>query len=273
MIIDQDFINNILPSLKETVMDASKVIMEVYDSDSFDTEIKDDGSPVTKADNLANNIILKSLSAITPDLPIISEETFNPDILQPVGPYWLVDPLDGTKGFINKDGNFTVNIALIKDSKSIFGIICAPSTSKVWSGSIFNNLDLDIGNQPLNNSLRIVMSKNHQTETDKKFLDLLSDKDIAFSLVAKGSSLKLCALADNEADIYPRFGPTSEWDIAAGNACLLEKGGHVCQMLSGEPLEYSKPESILNPAFVAFRNEDLKEQFLPLISEFYKKLV
>ena len=159
MIIDQDFINNILPSLKETVMDASKVIMEVYDSDSFDTEIKDDGSPVTKADNLANNIILKSLSAITPDLPIISEETFNPDILQPVGPYWLVDPLDGTKGFINKDGNFTVNIALIKDSKSIFGIICAPSTSKVWSGSIFNNLDLDIGNRPLNNSLRIVMSK------------------------------------------------------------------------------------------------------------------
>ena len=87
MIIDQDFINNILPSLKETVMDASKAIMEVYDSDSFDTEIKDDGSPVTKADNLANNIILKSLSAITPDLPIISEETFNPDTLQPVGPY------------------------------------------------------------------------------------------------------------------------------------------------------------------------------------------
>ena len=121
--------------------------------------------------------------------------------------------------------------------------------------------------------LRLVMSKNHQTEIDRKFLDFLTSKDIAYTLVEKGSSLKLCALADNEADIYPRFGPTSEWDIAAGHAILIKNGGRVCQMNSGEPLAYTKEESILNPAFVGFRNTYLKDRYLGLISEFYKKLV
>ena len=329
MKINQRFINSILKPLENTVAEASVAIMEVYNSESYNTEIKADGSPVTEADNRANDIIIRSLKEITPDIPIISEETFHSENQNPKGPYWLVDPLDGTKGFINKDGNFTVNIALIDNTMPIFGIIEAPATGKIWSGSFFQRplrrfrfgaifffigpLALFVSNifGPTSaliflmlfliipwfiqhksygphsvikemidgklvykdGPLRLVMSKNHQTEIDRKFLDFLSSKDIAYDLVEKGSSLKLCALADNEADIYPRFGPTSEWDIAAGHACLIKQGGRVCQMSSGEPLAYTKEESILNPAFVCFRNTYLKDKYLGLISEFYKKLV
>jgi len=309
MKINQKFLESILEPLKQTTASASEAIMEVYNSESYDTEIKADGSPVTEADNRANDIIIRSLKEITPDIPIISEETFHSEDQNPEGPYWLVDPLDGTKGFINKDGNFTVNIALIDNAMPIFGIIEAPATGKIWSGSFFQRpvrrfrfgaLFFFIGPFAFipwyiqhksygphsvtkemidgklvykDGPLRLVMSKNHQTEIDRKFLDFLTSKDIAYTLVEKGSSLKLCALADNEADIYPRFGPTSEWDIAAGHACLIKQGGRVCQMSSGEHLAYTKEESILNPAFVGFRNTYLKDRYLGLISEFYKKLV
>ena len=329
MKINQKFLESILEPLKQTTASASEAIMEVYNSESYDTEIKADGSPVTEADNRANDIIIRSLKEITPDIPIISEETFNSEDQNPEGPYWLVDPLDGTKGFINKDGNFTVNIALINNAMPIFGIIEAPASGKIWSGSFFQRplrrfrfgaLFFFIGPLALfvsiifgpismliflilflitpwfiqhksygphsvtkemidgklvykDGPLRLVMSKNHQTEIDRKFLDFLTSKDIAYTLVEKGSSLKLCALADNEADIYPRFGPTSEWDIAAGHAILIKNGGRVCQMTSGEHLAYTKEESILNPAFVGFRNTYLKDRYLGLISEFYKKLV
>jgi 3'(2'), 5'-bisphosphate nucleotidase len=270
MKITQAFIDSIYEALEEIVIDASNAIIEVYKSESFNTKIKSDGSPVTEADNRANDVITKALNKITPEIPVISEETYSPKDPNLNIPYWLIDPLDGTKGFINKDGNFTVNIALIENGKPLFGIIRAPVTGITWSGSFFDN---PVMSEDQEGPLRIVMSKNHQTEVDKNFLDHLSEKSISYSLVEKGSSLKLCALADNEADIYPRFGPTSEWDIAAGHACLKSKGGSVCQMLSGNPLAYTKDKSILNPAFVGFRNTYLKNQYLGLISEFYKKLV
>ena len=309
MNINKQFIQEILEPLKKTTNAASAAIMDVYNSENFNTEIKSDGSPVTEADNKANDIITSSLQNITPDIPVISEETYQKGDKNPSGPYWLVDPLDGTKGFINKDGNFTVNIALVENGMPIFGIIEAPASGKVWFGSFFERpgrryrlgaLFAFLGplsiipwilqsrnygpysqtKEMINGKivykdgpLRLVMSKNHQTKTDKDFLAYLSSNDIAYSLVEKGSSLKLCALADNEADIYPRFGPTSEWDIAAGHACLIKNGGRVCQMASGEHLAYTKDDSILNPAFVGFRNTYLKDKYLGLISEFYKKLV
>lgn len=309
MKITQAFIDSIYEALEEIVIDASNAIIEVYKSESFNTEIKSDGSPVTEADNNANDIIVKALQRITPQIPIISEETYKKDNKTPTGAYWLVDPLDGTKEFINKSNEFTVNIALIENSIPIFGIIAAPATGKIWSGSFFqrpvrrfrfgalffflgpfafipwfiqhksygpHSVTKEMINGKLlytDGPLRLVMSKNHQTEIDRKFLDFLTSKDIAYTLVEKGSSLKLCALADNEADIYPRFGPTSEWDIASGHAILIKNGGRVCQMNSGEPLAYTKEESILNPAFVGFRNTYLKDHYLGLISEFYKKLV
>ena len=259
--------------------------MEVYEKESFDLDIKSDGSPVTEADNSANEIIIESLGKITPNIPIVSEETFNKEEENPNGPYWLVDPLDGTKEFINKSKEFTVNIALIENSVPVFGIVAAPATGKVWAGSFFQRpskftriINCHLIHERKPNQLRIVMSKSHQTDTDKQFLEFLEKQSfngmpISYSVVEKGSSLKLCALADNEADIYPRFGPTCEWDIAAGHAYLISKGGRVNQMSSGEHLNYSKKDTILNPAFVGFRNTYLKDTYMPLLSEFYKKLV
>ncbi|MDB9997138.1 3'(2'),5'-bisphosphate nucleotidase CysQ [Gammaproteobacteria bacterium] len=298
MKITQAFIDSIYEALEETVIDASNAIIEVYKSESFNTEIKSDGSPVTEADKRANDIITESLRKITPDIPVVSEETYDPEEPNPNKPYWLVDPLDGTKEFINKSNDFTVNIALIENSIPIFGIIAAPAKRKIWSGSFFKRPSKLIKsikylghmlNDPYTfdkyhaarQPVRIVMSKSHQTDIDKKFLQFLDKRLYVhvpgippyYTVVEKGSSLKLCALADNEADIYPRFGPTSEWDIAAGHACLRQQGGRVCQMSSGEPLAYTKEESILNPAFVCFRNTYLKDKYLGLISEFYKKLV
>tara|TARA_B100000497_G_scaffold69690_1_gene78411 strand:- start:360 stop:1289 length:930 start_codon:yes stop_codon:yes gene_type:complete len=309
MHINHKFLKSILNPLEETVRAASNAIMEVYEKDTYEQEIKTDGSPVTEADNKANDIIIKALKNITPDIPIVSEETYNKESKNPEGPYWLVDPLDGTREFINKSKDFTVNIALIENSMPVFGIIGAPATGKIWSGSFFQRplrryrlgamffflgpfalipwfiQNRNYGPHSVSKEmvdgrliykdgpLRLVMSKSHQTDSDKSFLDFLESKEIKYEVVEKGSSLKLCALADNEADIYPRFGPTSEWDIAAGHAYLISKGGRVCQLSSREHLSYSKKDTILNPAFVGFRNTYLKDTYMPLLSEFYKKLV
>ena len=137
MAIDVNFFENLSDDLKRIVSDASKAIMDVYERNTFDTEIKSDGSPVTEADENANKIIIQSLSLISPDISIVSEETFDKSAEIPHEPYWLVDPLDGTKEFINKSEDFTVNIALIEERKPLYGIICAPITGQIWSGSCF----------------------------------------------------------------------------------------------------------------------------------------
>lgn len=140
MQIDNAFITRIIEPLKITVDEASRSIMDVYHKDTYDTETKSDGSPVTEADNRSNEIIIKSLKNISNEIPILTEEIYEKNLINTDIPYWLVDPLDGTKEFINKSNDFTVNIALIEDSKPIFGIIGAPATGKVWHGSHFNNL-------------------------------------------------------------------------------------------------------------------------------------
>ena len=274
MEITHKLLQDILNPIEETVRKASDAIMEVYKKDTFEKEIKSDGSPVTEADNAANKIILDSLELITPDIPVISEETFNKHEQNPDVPYWLVDPLDGTREFINKSEEFTVNIALIQNGSAIFGIVGAPATSEIWHGSIFDeskalSKEPDGGNK----KLRVVMSKSHQTEADKNLLKLLNNKNIDYQVVEKGSSLKLCALADDQADIYPRFGPTSEWDIAAGNAVLVGSGGSVSLLDSGMPLPYNKQDTILNSPFVACRNQEIKDRYFPILSEYFKKLV
>ena len=274
MEITHKLLQDILNPIEETVRKASDAIMEVYKKDTFEKEIKSDGSPVTEADNAANKIILDSLELITPNIPVISEETFNKHEQNPDVPYWLVDPLDGTREFINKSEEFTVNIALIQNGSAIFGIVGAPATSEIWHGSIFDeskalSKEPDGGNK----KLRVVMSKSHQTEADKNLLKLLNNKNIDYQVVEKGSSLKLCALADDQADIYPRFGPTSEWDIAAGNAVLVGYGGSVSLLDSGMPLPYNKQDTILNSPFVACRNQEIKDRYFPILSEYFKKLV
>ena len=270
MSIDARFLQSLNQPLKKIVQDAANEIMDVYRKDEFESEIKSDGSPVTEADNNANKIIVSALKEIAPNIPIVSEETYKKESDIPKTPYWLVDPLDGTREFLNKSKDFTVNIALIENTDSIFGIICAPASGKIWLGSKFNISSCE---ETSTDSLRIVMSKSHQTDKDKMFLDYLNSLNVSYEIIEKGSSLKLCALADNKADIYPRFGPTSEWDIAAGHAILNAHGGNISQMANTKDLRYSKEESILNPAFVAFRNKAIKDRYLPILSEFYKKLV
>ena len=269
--INKTFFDNHLDSLKECVNSASNEIMQIYNSNSFGQEQKSDGSPLTKADKKSNEIILDSLRKISKDISIISEETFNEDQIKSLDEtYWLIDPLDGTKEFINKTDEFTVNIAMINNRKSIFGIVAAPVTGKIWHGSIFDNNKYDSNSVE---KLRIVMSKSHKSDNDRALLKFLNSNNIEYEIIEKGSSLKLCSLADNEADIYPRLGPTSEWDIAAAHAVLSSFGGSVVKVKDNEELNYAKESSILNPYFVAYRNNSLKNEFLPILGDFFKKLV
>ena len=269
--INKNFVDKNLSNLIDCVKSASAGIMKIYRSDYFGQEEKSDGSPLTMADTISNEIIMNALKKISPDISVVSEENFSDENLKNLDEtYWLVDPLDGTKEFINKTDEFTVNIALINNKKSIFGIVAAPVTGKIWHGSIFDNNEFD------NNSvrkLRIVMSKSHKSENDRAFLEFLDSIHIKYEIIEKGSSLKLCSLADNEADVYPRFGPTSEWDIAAADAVLSSHGGSVIKIQDNKELDYAKMTSILNPYFIAVRNNSIKNDYLPLLGDFFKKLV
>ena len=265
------FFDDHLNGLQECVKLASDEIMEIYCSENYGQEEKSDGSPLTLADKRSNEIILSALKKISKDISIISEETFNESLLKSLKKtYWLVDPLDGTKEFINKTGEFTVNIAMINNKRAIFGIVAAPATGKIWIGSIFNRTESE---NDCVKKLRIVMSKSHKSDLDRDFLMHLKSNNIAYETVEKGSSLKLCSLADNEADIYPRFGPTSEWDIAAAHAVLSSMGGCIIRVKDNKELRYAKKESILNPYFIAFRNNSIKNEYLPVLGDFLKKLV
>ena len=281
--IDKTFIDDHLDGLKDCVRDASKAILEVYQSTDYGEINKRDGSPLTIADKNANEIILNRLNKLTPDIPIISEETFELSSLKNLNEtYWLVDPLDGTKEFINKTDEFTVNIALINNKSSVFGIVAAPVTGKIWHGSMFDkdpetntiSDDKELNRfDALNFTKYIVMSKSHKNQNDENFLKFLYLNKISYEIVEKGSALKLCSLADKEADIYPRFGPTSEWDIAAAHAVLNSHGGSVINIKNEMELEYAKESSILNPYFIAFKNNAIKNEFLPVLRDFFKKLV
>ena len=269
--IDKAFIDDHLNELIECVNKASKEIISIYMGDDFGQIDKSDGSPLTIADKNANQVILDELQSISSDISIISEETFENNLLKNLDKtYWLVDPLDGTREFINKTDEFTVNIALIDNKKAIFGIVAAPVTGKVWHGSVFEKNNTDEGSVE---KIRIVMSKSHKSKNDRAFLEFIDSKNINYEIIEKGSSLKLCSLADNEADIYPRFGPTSEWDIAAAHAVLSSFNGSVVKVSNNEELDYAKETSILNPYFIAFRNNAIKSDLLPVLGDFFKKLV
>ena len=159
---------------------------------------------------------------------------------------------------------------MIENKNNVFGIVGIPISEKIYFGSSFHNFERKTDKS---SKLRFIVSRSHLSNIENEFFQHLKEHDVDFELIEKGSSLKFCSLAENEADIYVRFGPTSEWDIAAGHAILHACGGSISQMANAEDLKYSKEESILNPAFAAFRNEAIKDQYLPILSEFYKKLV
>ena len=233
---------------------AGGAILQVYQSD-FKIEHKDDRSPVTAADRLAEDIILAGLAKLTPSIPVIAEEqaaTFGlPEDIP--DEFWLVDPLDGTKEFLKRNGEFTVNIALVKNGHPILGVIHLPANnSYYWTeeGKAFyqkgNEAAKQISTRIIPSEGAIILSSRSHGGED--FSALLGSIKIAGEAVA-GSSLKFCRLAEGVADIYPRLKPTMEWDIAAGHAILNAAGGEV-RLLDGSPMMYGK-KGFLNPHFIA----------------------
>ena len=228
---------------------AATQVMDVYHSDNLETKSKEDNSPVTVADLLSHQTIKLGLESITKDIPVLSEEEKYPSSIPKE--FWLIDPLDGTKEFINKSNEFTLNIALIRSGIPVYGFVGAPALDKVWTSNAVKPQALS-NTSDLPKPLKVVGSKSHKTEQDTAFSDFLKEKSIDHQYKSYGSSLKICMLTTGDADLYPRFGPTSEWDIAAAHAILLAAGGDILDISSMRTLEYGKKDTILNPYFVAF---------------------
>ncbi|MCG6976093.1 MAG: 3'(2'),5'-bisphosphate nucleotidase CysQ [Acidiferrobacterales bacterium] len=247
-----------LPGLLEPVCkiarQAGEEILKVYNSD-FAVEDKADGSPLTAADRAAHQTIVSELAKLTPAMPILSEEASDIDyaVRSQWQRYWLVDPLDGTKEFVKRNGEFTVNIALIENGEPVLGVVYVPVSGVIYfgcrgSGAFKQTRDgkaAAITVQTYQGGpARVVASRSHASPALEQFLDAVGEVET----ISMGSSLKLCLVAEGAADVYPRLGLTSEWDTAAAQAVVETAGGKVTTV-NGEPLVYNK-EDILNPWFV-----------------------
>lgn len=241
---------------------AGAAAMEVYARD-FETQTKADASPVTEADELGEKIILDGLAAFAPDIPVLAEESASagkiPDPLGDV--FFLVDPLDGTKEFVKKTGEFTVNIALIENGRPTFGVVYAPAANRLyfggrdsaWKGDVTDNVidarDIIRARTAPEEGLVAVASRSHRSPETDAYLETLKVSDFT----AAGSSLKFCLVAEGAADVYPRFGRTMEWDTGAGQAVLEAAGGRVLTHPEGEALSYGKKaRGFDNPHFIAW---------------------
>jgi len=244
-------------ALIPVIREAGTAVMTVYESD-FAVQTKDDRSPVTEADGRAEVIILEALARLTPDIPVVAEESVAAGRVPTVGdePFWLVDPLDGTKEFIKRNGEFTVNIGLVVDRQPVLGLVLAPALDVLYLGhgpGTARRLDAD-GDGPIQcrrpgaEGLVVLASRSHGD--GGAMADYLSRYRVA-SRTNAGSSLKFCRLAEGAADLYPRLAPTCEWDTAAAHAVLLAAGGRV-ETEDGVPLGYAKRADFLNPHFIAF---------------------
>ncbi|MCG9698305.1 3'(2'),5'-bisphosphate nucleotidase CysQ [Shewanella sp. Isolate11] len=237
---------------------AGIAIMKVYASADFGVEAKSDDSPVTAADIASHHKIVDALAKLTPNIPVMSEEAADIDWNERKSwqQYWLIDPLDGTKEFIKRNGEFTVNIAFIDNGKAVAGVVYAPVLEKCYYGAQELGAWLEHQGEITNlNTLgatapdvpRIVGSRSHVSPGLQAYLQALGEHEIT----SVGSSLKFCILAEGNAEIYPRLGLTSEWDTAAAQAVLESAGGQVINHETGKVLDYNQKENILNPYFIA----------------------
>lgn len=250
------------PALLTIAKSAGNAILDIYDTpDHAPTLVhkKPDDSPLTAADLSAHKIIKRELEKLTPEYPVVSEEDEGSfKYRRKDSTFWLIDPLDGTKEFIARNGEFTVNIALVSNGTPIWGVVHAPVLGETfWGGpglgahkqTIESNVvKIQVAQWLEQKSKRVVASKSHLNAETSAFISALGKH----SLIQAGSSLKFCKIAEGKADVYPRLAPTCEWDTAAAQAVLVGAGGYVFQ-LSGQPLEYGKPE-VLNPSFIAASN-------------------
>jgi 3'(2'), 5'-bisphosphate nucleotidase len=235
---------------------AGAAIMKVYDG-AFTVERKDDNSPLTLADLESQRIIVESLRRLTPDIPVLSEESAQApwSVRQSWRELWVVDPLDGTREFVKRNGEFTVNIALVSEHEPVLGVVGAPAQDITYWGAAGigafrrdeNGAVSPIRVSPPATPLRVVGSRSHMSPETAAYLAGFP----AHEMAGVGSSLKFCLVAEGKAELYPRFGPTSEWDTAAGQALLEAAGGHVTRM-DGHRLRYNCRESLINGDFVAY---------------------
>jgi 3'(2'), 5'-bisphosphate nucleotidase len=241
----------------ELARQAASAIMEVYDSE-FAIQHKDDKSPLTAADMASHRVILEGLRRLHPELPALSEESAAIDFGERSAwqRYWLIDPLDGTKEFIKRNGEFTVNIALIDRGEAVLGVVCVPVSGRVYYGVRGQGAwsqDADQAPEPIQvrarhgRPVQVAGSRSHAGDSLRRYLDNLGEHEI----VSMGSSLKLCLVAEGRADLYPRLGPTSEWDTAAAQAVVEAAGGRVTDTAM-QPLRYNTKDSLLNPHFFVF---------------------
>ena len=259
--------NKLLLDICNVAIQAGNEILNFYNND-IEVTHKEDLSPLTKADLASNKIILESLTKLNSNIPILSEESLvDWSIRKNWKKYWLVDPLDGTKEFIKKNGEFTVNIALIEDNNPILGVVYVPAKSLLYlaeknKGSFKTNTKNKLENfegiqkiivSSQTNRARVIGSRSHSNAT---FDNWVKEKFPNADIVQAGSSLKFCLIAEGEADIYPRFGPTSEWDIAAGHMIVNEAGGKI-RTFQNDSIKYNTKENIINPEFYAIGNIDL----------------
>lgn len=244
----------ILDDILRIALEAGDKILEVYESE-FAVTHKDDKSPLTQADLAAHGHIVASLEKLSPSLPVLSEEAADIPYAtrRSWTRYWLVDPLDGTKEFVKRNGEFTVNIALVDDGVPVAGVVHAPALKLTYLGERGAGAFQLVGGQKQPIRTRavparpaFVVSRSHADAA----LDALLARMPEHDAVGKGSSLKLCQVAAGEADLYPRTGPTSEWDTAAGQCVVECAGGVVLRLPDLSPLRYNQKDSVLNPGFV-----------------------
>lgn len=256
--------DNQLDTLLRIAKTAGNAILSVYRrAGDIDVTIKDDNSPLTEADRDAHEIIIAELKRFTPSIPILSEESDGISVDERLSwsRYWLVDPLDGTKEFIKRNGEFTVNIALINNGAPELGIVHVPVTNisylgktgvGAWKVAATGEADaISITNFDLNpGQVRIVASRSHSGDLLDQLINTMEAELGKAEVVSMGSSLKICLLAEGKADIYPRLAPTSEWDTAAAHAVLAAAGGDIVDT-EFQALRYNQKESMLNPHFIA----------------------
>ena len=253
-------LEQLLPEIKRIAIEAGRAILEIYGQD-FDVITKDDDSPLTQADLASHRVISEALARLTPDTPLLSEESAEiPFATRSAwSEYWLIDPLDGTREFVNRNGEFTVNIALIRGHEPIMGVVHVPVTGVTYTGLAGSGATRsEAGGDPKPIGVRVpcaepmvvVGSRSHANPALVQHLDAMDD----YELVSMGSSLKFCLVAEGRADFYPRLGPTSEWDTGAAHAVVLAAGGEIVT-LDGEPLSYNRKESFLNPEFLVIADQ------------------